>query len=100
MEISIWPDCRELSVLGDDVRADFALLAADERLVFEAEVAAFGDQRADFGIVFLKLLVEPGQLGENLEVAEFLRAEDAAGVATGALGVVGGDRVRRNADSG
>ncbi len=66
---------RELAVFGNHARADVALLAPHQRLIFEREVSALFDQGAHIRIVLLELLVEPGELGENLQIAEVLRRE-------------------------
>src|SRR4051812_11717325 len=58
---------------------NFALLPSGQGLILQAEVATLGDQRADFAIVRKELLVEPGHLGQNLQIAKSLAAERAAG---------------------
>src|ERR1700679_3859409 len=69
------PGGGEFSVLRNYEREDFALLAPHQRLIFKGEIPAFFDQAADFGVVLLKLFVEPCHLGEHLEVAKVLWAE-------------------------
>ena len=65
----------EFAILRHHLAHDFTLLFPHAMLVRQAEIASPRHPLADFGIVGLKLLVEPGQLRPHLQIAEILRAE-------------------------
>ena len=78
VEISIWPVAASFRYSGNHLPDDLALLFAHAALVGKREIAPAPHPFAHLRIVLLKLFVEPRQLRPHLQIAEFLRAEEAA----------------------
>ena len=69
----------QLSILRDDGGADLPLFTAHQSLIGQRIAALFVDEGDDFGVFVEEFFIEPGDLGQHLEVPELLRPEDASG---------------------
>src|SRR5450755_2222184 len=69
----------EILVDRNHLAQDLLLLARHDGLIIERVIALLRQKRFHFVVVRLKLLIEPGELRQDLQIAKILRAEDAAG---------------------
>src|SRR5258706_8159304 len=69
----------ELSVDRDYAAYDFYLFPRHDGLIVERVTAFFSKQSLNLHIMGLKLFIEPGKLGEHLQIADILCAEDSPG---------------------
>ena len=70
------------SVFGEDAAEEFELLLAEREFVALGEIGALFGEGGDDGVVSEVLLVHPGELGEELEVAPVAKAHAHRGFAT------------------